>query len=99
LPFYSLQFAGKVIDDNMDFQIDLFKIQTPTTLARGSRFFPSSRSGFPHLGKEQRKLIAGVFVVLIIGIVLIYFFGGSSFSESRVELKVEGPSEITSGNL
>lgn len=72
----------------VDFQIE--PIQNPNIKTEISRSFWSSKKIW---------LIVGVVAVILIAALISYFAGRGAFSESRVVLKIDGPSEIAAGEL
>lgn len=72
----------------MDFEV---------TPIENSNFEPPIKRSFFALSKGK-ILVVGLGALLII-VALSFFLGRGSFSESQVDLKIEGPSEIASGEL
>ena len=73
----------------MDFKIE--PIQNPNL---GPRVSPS-----PFFSRRRIKLL-GFSLLILLTIALVFFFmGRGSFSEGRVELEIEGPKEISAGEL
>lgn len=51
----------------------------------------------PFLSSGRAKLIIAGLAILLAVALIFFFWGRSSFSESNVELKIEGPQEISAG--
>lgn len=52
----------------------------------------------PHMSKKIFKWLIGLAVVLGVISVLLFYFGGSSFTESGVILKIDGPTQASVGD-
>ncbi len=51
-----------------------------------------------HMSRRVFKYLVILAAVLGVVSVLLYFFGGSSFTESKVELKIDGPAQASVGD-
>lgn len=81
----------------MDFKIEPLQNQSSTQPQPQSE---PKRSVFNLLKDKMniRYIAVGLGLILLVAIIF-FLMGRGSFSESRVELKIEGPAEISSGDL
>ena len=74
----------------MDFQV--------TPLTKDDNNDDSSKPWHGLFNLDLKLVFLGAFVIIAIG-ALFFFLGRSSFSENKIELRVEGPSEVRGGDL
>lgn len=77
----------------MDFKIE--PLQNPNI----PEMQPPKRPIFNFISSIKTKHIVAVLGLVLVAAILFFFLGRGSFRENGVELKIEGPNEIASGEL